>query len=63
MKHGVPHRPILGPLLFIMQINDLSLRINSVTELILFADDTSVIISSINFKDLCSLSDSVLSDY
>ena len=39
MKYGVPQGSILGPL------NDLPLRINSVSEPISFADDTSV-----NFK-------------
>jgi len=36
-------------------------RINSVLEPILFTDDTSVIISSRNIKDFCSVSNSVLS--
>jgi hypothetical protein len=35
--------------------NDLCMRINSVSETVLFTDDTSVIISSRNFKDFCSL--------
>jgi len=41
-------------------MNDLLLRINSVSEPILFAVDTSVIISSRNFKDFCLMSDLVL---
>ena len=41
--------------------SDLSLRINSVSEPILFANYTLVIISSRNFEDFCSVSNLVLS--
>ena len=47
--------------MFIIYINDLPLRINSVSKPVLFADGTPVIISSRNFKDLCSLSNLFLS--
>ena len=61
MKHGVPHGSILGPQLFIVNKNDLPLRINSVSQLTSFADDTSVIISSRNFEDFCAMSKLILS--
>ena len=61
LKHGVLQRSILWPLLFITYINDLPLRTNSVSEPILFAGDTSIIISSRNFKDFSSVSNLVLS--
>jgi len=52
-RHGVRHQSILGPLLFIIHINDPPQRINALSEVILFADDTNVIFPVRNFKDFC----------
>jgi hypothetical protein len=50
----------LGPSLFIIYINDLYPTINTLSEPILFTDDTSVIISSKNLN-LFAMSNTVLS--
>jgi len=51
VKHGVLQGSILGPLLFLVYINDLSRTINGVADSILFADDTSIVISNINLEE------------
>jgi hypothetical protein len=52
-KHGIPKGSILGLLLFILYINGLPPSINTLTEPIIFADDTSAIIPNKNFYDFC----------
>ena len=50
---GVPQGSVLGPLLFILYINDIC-NVSKLLRLILFADDTNLFRSSHNLEQLCS---------
>jgi hypothetical protein len=51
----------VGPLLFIIYINDLPPTVSILSQPIIFTDDTSVIIFYTNFDDFCKVSNTVFS--
>jgi len=48
VKHGVPQGSILGPLLFLLYINNLRKIINKTSAPIIFADDTTILFAHSN---------------
>ena len=66
VKQGVPLGFVLGPLLFLVYINDLPKFVNGKSIPILFAEDTSILVSHLNPVEFCNTINTVfhtLSDW
>jgi len=61
IEYGVPQGPILGPILFSLCINDLPLNIMG-SKIVLFADDTNILVSEANMNNLQHKLNSVMNE-
>jgi len=62
IKQGVPQGSILGPIFFLIYINDLPYLASTGTEILLYADNTSIIVNSPNLEKFETKIDEIFGD-